>query len=63
MRIKGVFEAEVDEHAFEDYSARFADRQIPMDKVAENYIAAVLLGMYRGSTPDAVDITVNELND
>lgn len=62
MRIQGQFEVEVDESEFEEYAFRFGDQR-PSDKtIAENFIASLLLGMYRGGTTDSAEVIVTRID-
>lgn len=62
MRIQGQFEIEVDEDTFENYAFLFEDPKPSDETIAEELVASLLLGMYRGGTANSAQVDVTDVN-
>ena len=65
MLIQGNFDIEVDPEEFREYAFRFNNDlngyNYSDEKIAENFIVSLLLGMYRGGTADSAGVTVTKI--
>ena len=62
LNFRGTFSVHVDEKDFEAFKLRYIGSSISVSRLAELYIAQVLVGSYRGSNPDGCDIIVEHIS-